>query len=335
VSLKGGDLSAETMTEKTTEQQIKSYLLGELSESEVEQLEESLFADDEMFSEIQAVEMSLVDGYVRNELPHDERERFETEYLVTPERRQKISQAKLFHNELNALRPMPEISEERSDWLSQIFGTWRLPAMQYASAALVFLLAISTGWLFYDNWKTRNELAMARTSLANSESVLNQSLAEKEAELNEKVAEQRGEGSESISALQTEIENLHRQLEDTKRKSANTSIAPSSTIATILLPLARGGVSPITTITITRETKVLNVKIPIAADEANEFNVAVMHEGNLVLKAASIKATEGSEGKILTVGLPSRQLAPGKYDVVLKSDNGTEKTRSFMVAVKQ
>jgi hypothetical protein len=323
------------MTTKVTEQQIKSYLLGELSEEEAERLEESLFTDDEVFSEVQAAEMSLVDEYVRNELSHEARTRFETQYLVTAERRQKVSEARLFHDELNAIRPMPEISQEKAGWFERAFGSWRFPAMQYASAALVLVLAISTGWLFYDGWKTRNELAMTRNSLVNSQTALNEQLAEKENELKEKLAEQRGNDSESLSALQTEVENLRRQLEDVKRKSpnTNTSFPQSPTIATILLPVARGGMTPITTVTITKDTKVLNVKIPVAADDGDSFEVLVKHDGNLVLKA-SIETTESSEGKILALALPSRAISTGKYDVVLKSNKGTEKTRSFMVAVK-
>jgi hypothetical protein len=336
VSHRDGDLSSETMTEKATEQQIKSYLLGELPEDEIEQLEESLFTDDELFSELQAAEMSLVDGYVRNELPHDERTRFEAEYLITPERRQKVSETKLFHDELNAIRPLPKISKQKAGWFEQVFGSWKLPVMQYGAAALILLMAISTGWLFYDNWKTRNQLAMAKTSLANSESVLNERLAEKEKELSNKLAEQRGEDSDSLSALQTEVDSLRRQLEDAKRKSSssNTAIPQSPTIATILLPVARGGMNPITTVTITKETKVLNVRIPVAADDGDTFDVVVNHEGNPVMKKSPVKTTEGAEGKILALALPSRAISAGKYDIVLKSKNGTEKTRSFMVAVK-
>ena len=323
------------MTDKATEQ-IKSYLLGELREDEVEQLEESLFTDDEVYSAVQAAEMSLVDGYVRNELPHDERTQFERQYLVTPERRQKVSEARLFHDELNAIRPMPEVSERRVGWFERVLGNWRLPVMQYASAALILLLAISTSWLFYSSWKTRNELAMARNELANSQSVLDERLAEKERELNDRMAEQRGEDSDSLSALQTEVDNLRRQLEEVKRKSsnANSSIPQSPTIATIFLPVARGGMNPITTVTVTKDTKVLNIRIPVAADEGDTFDVVVNHEGNPVMKKSAVKATEGAEGKILALALPLKAISAGKYDVVLKSNNGTEKTRSFMVVVK-
>jgi hypothetical protein len=322
------------MTDKATEQQIKDYLLGELAENEVERVEESIFTDDELFSEAQAIEMSLVDGYVRNELPEEEKTRFETQYLVTPERRQKVSEAKLFHEELRAIRPLPQISEDRAKWFERIISGWRLPVMQYASAALILLLAISTSWLFYDGWKARRELAMARNSLANSETTLNERLAEKESQLNEKLAEQRGEDSESLSALQTEVDDVRRQLEAIKRKPSNTSIAPSSTIATIFLPVVRGGMTPLTTATITKETKVLNVTVPIADADGEIFDIAISHDGRLILKRTGLRAVSGGEGKVLSIPLSAHNGSNGKYDVFLKSDNGTQKTRSFMVMVK-
>jgi hypothetical protein len=230
---------------------------------------------------------------------------------------------------------MPEIAETKAGWFERVFGSWKAPTLRYASAALILLLAISTAWLFYDARKTRNELAMARNSLANSESVLNDRLAEKENQLNEKLAEQRGESSESLSELQSEIESLRKQIEDAKRKSANAnvSVPTSPTIATILLPVARGGMNAVPTIAIAKETKVLNVKIPLAADDGDTFDLTVSHDGRLVLKSASVKATQNANGKILMLALSSRPIAPGKYDVVLK-DNGSEKTRSFIVAVK-
>ena len=322
------------MTEKATEQNIKSYLLGELPEAEVERLEESLFTDDDLLSEIEATEMSLVDGYVRNEMPQEERVRFEEQYLVTPERRQKVSDATLFHNELNAIRPMPEIVDVRTSWFERLLGSWKLPVMQYASAALILLLAISTSWLFYDGWKTRNELAMTRNSLANSETILNNRLAEKEQELNTRLAEQRGEDSDSLSTLQTEIDNLRQRLADAKRKSpdANTSIPQSPTIATIVLPISRGGINPITTATITKDTKVLNVRIPVGDDDGDVFDVAVSRDGKPVLNRAAVRAVNSADAKNLALSLPMP--TAGKYDINFKSSNGVDKTRSFLVAVK-
>src|SRR3954451_23572466 len=199
------------MTVATEQSVLRRYLLGELSEAETERLEESIYTDDDVFAEMQTAEMSLVDEYVRGEMDKAERKLFEANYLVSPEREAKLRESRIFHSELNAIRPLPAAREEKVGWLERWFGGLRLslPAMRYASAALILVLAATTAWLVYDNRKTTNELAVAKNTLANSENALNERLADKERELNDRLAAQRGEDSESLSVLQNEIEELH------------------------------------------------------------------------------------------------------------------------------
>ncbi len=53
------------------------YLLGDLSEQEKVTIEESYFADDNSFGELEIIEDELVDAYVHDELPAAERQQFE------------------------------------------------------------------------------------------------------------------------------------------------------------------------------------------------------------------------------------------------------------------
>lgn len=327
------------MTTRTSdESQIKNYLLGELDDDEAARLEEEFFSDDESFAEFQAIEMALVDGYVRNHMPADERHLFETNYLATPERRARVSEAGIFHNELEDLRPAATTTKETYGWIERIFGGWNLsmPAVQYAGAALILVLALSAGWLIYDGLRTRNELMLARNSLANSETSLNERLAQREKELSDKLAELRGEDSESLSALQGEVDTLRQQLTEARRKNseANTPSTQTPTIATILLPVGRGGVNPIATVRMTRETKVLNIRITVAAGDGDTFDVRIDHAGDTLMKTSGIKTIINAGGRIVSVSIPARQLTEGNYDVILHGQTGSEKTRSFLVAFK-
>jgi len=69
---------------------ITRYLLGELSEEEQSEFEESYFADDELFAFLLVVEADLVERYMNGELGEKERENFERYFLRSDERRKRV-----------------------------------------------------------------------------------------------------------------------------------------------------------------------------------------------------------------------------------------------------
>src|SRR5918911_793705 len=71
---------------------IKSYLLGEITDEEqLRQIEERVFADEEYYEELLRVEAELVDQYANGKLTAGEREKVETLFLSTRERRRDLS----------------------------------------------------------------------------------------------------------------------------------------------------------------------------------------------------------------------------------------------------
>lgn len=80
------------------------YLLHELSEREVEELEDKMLRDDELFERMQVVEMKLIDSYVRREMTEEESSRFQRRFLASPNNQSKVEEARAFHRGLRALR---------------------------------------------------------------------------------------------------------------------------------------------------------------------------------------------------------------------------------------
>src|SRR5262245_14909326 len=77
-------------------QHLVDYLLGLLPEEEVERLDEESIADDDVAARLNAVEDDLVDAYVTETLEQSLRTRFETVYLRSPHRREKVKFARRF-----------------------------------------------------------------------------------------------------------------------------------------------------------------------------------------------------------------------------------------------
>jgi anti-sigma-K factor RskA len=77
-----------------SDQVIKEYLLGELSEDERRQFEERLIVDKVFFELVMIAEEELFDAYAESDLP--EQERFITCLMATPLQRQKFRIAQAF-----------------------------------------------------------------------------------------------------------------------------------------------------------------------------------------------------------------------------------------------
>src|SRR5262245_27715482 len=76
--------------------QLINYLLGLLPEEEAERLDEASIVDDDVAARLCSVEHDLVDAYVMETLDPDTRGRFETHYLTSPRRREKVKFARRF-----------------------------------------------------------------------------------------------------------------------------------------------------------------------------------------------------------------------------------------------
>lgn len=81
------------MTQRENQRQfIAHYLLGELSEDEQSDFEVRYFADDQLFADLLRVEAEMIDCYARDRLDASERRRFETHFLQSAERQQRVEE---------------------------------------------------------------------------------------------------------------------------------------------------------------------------------------------------------------------------------------------------
>ncbi|HJQ39992.1 MAG TPA: hypothetical protein VKB93_22845 [Thermoanaerobaculia bacterium] len=109
---------------------LSRYLLHEASEQEQEEIERRYFRDSGQLALLEAVEGDLIDAYVRRELPHEQRARFEKYFLCTRERRERLQMAEALQHHL---RTQPRV--------------W--PRVALAVAATLLVLAAGLGvWLW-------------------------------------------------------------------------------------------------------------------------------------------------------------------------------------------
>jgi hypothetical protein len=138
--------------------QLVRYVLGLLPDELTERLDEASIADDEVASRLRVVEDDLVDSYVRRTMDPERRERFESYYLSSPRRRERVRFAESFVHAVDGaaartdansgnqpkpgapqspgLQPRPETIPDHRPKNSRLILTWTL-----AAAAAVVLAA--------------------------------------------------------------------------------------------------------------------------------------------------------------------------------------------------
>ena len=125
------------------DQRVVQYLLGSISDEEANRLDELSIANDEFAERLRAVEDDLVDAYVRGHLSGDSLDRFQSHYLASPYRREKVR----FAESLLALCDRAPAAPRQSEQTARQW--WFSPAWTFAAAACLMLLAcgsLANGW---------------------------------------------------------------------------------------------------------------------------------------------------------------------------------------------
>jgi hypothetical protein len=132
---------------------IRKYLLGDLDEKQQEQVEERLLCDDGFSDRLYAAQDNLIDDYVFDLLPEDERQRFEKKFTLDDERREKLLFARTLESYVSVedVRPRKDVRPP-SRWWKNLSSLLREHKAWSATAfatliLLIFLAPKIASWL--------------------------------------------------------------------------------------------------------------------------------------------------------------------------------------------
>jgi hypothetical protein len=129
---------------------IRRYLLGQLAEENVQEIEQRLLAEDDLFQELEVAEDELVDEYVAGELTPPDRAAFEGYFLSIPERAQNLTFARalLTHvskkTALEAARPQP-VSPAGLSWFEGLSLAWTRQTLMLRIATIAVAILVVAG----------------------------------------------------------------------------------------------------------------------------------------------------------------------------------------------
>jgi len=294
-------------TERIDEAFLVKYLLGDLPPDQEIQVEDRAFADAEYLTALETAEADLIDSYVRGELSQTQRRRFESRFLVSPQRRRKVAFARDLAKVVAEVKAATPIPATVSGWdaLVRLIGGWS-PAFQFALALAALVVVVGAVWLVIDNMAMRSRIA-------------------------------------GLENPPRQIEpKAEPQPNEAKVPPDNPKGTPPNAIATfIFVPgVPRGPDGPQQLFTLNTSTQLARIEIQLEArDDYPRYRAELgTTSGDEVLVRGNLQRIPTAAGYSVAFEIPASALDSGAYELALKgilADQRVEEIRYYYFAVKK
>jgi hypothetical protein len=294
------------------------YLLGDVSETERDRIEERFFADEQFSLLLDDAENDLIDDYARGSLGFEEKRKFERNFLTTERRREKTRLASL-QTEVFAAPKEEKIAvstdADKPLWQAAL-DFFRLPRFAFAGALAAILLLFLMGGLWLVRQpeevqvvQTENENQPQTADLPTPAPATNESQLTSQ---NDNVAlppiKQKPELKEKPAP---------RKIEPEKPDIARKRPQPSNFfVAFTLLPPTRSSERQILIVPRQAET----IRLRVAHDSAKEFvryRVEIRDSSGDLIWSREIPVNSGNLQKPIPLNVRSGALASGAYELTL------------------
>jgi methionine-rich copper-binding protein CopC len=166
----------EYLTAEAFAGRVVSYLLGQMSGEESEQLEDECFALKHWPSQVKIIEDELIDAYLHHDLSPEQRELFERNYLTTAERQERVRVVAALLRQVcqrDDVVERPVVGRADGTWAERLKAFWggRSRGLRVASAVAALVIIGGVSWLYLA--RVRPPRAVATLRLTSS--VINRS----------------------------------------------------------------------------------------------------------------------------------------------------------------
>jgi hypothetical protein len=265
------------------DQLVVQYLLGSVCGEDAARLDELSIANDEFAERLRAVEDDLVDAFVRGELSGNSLDRFQSHYLASPYRREKVR----FAESLLALCDRAPAASRQTQPSARSWPSF--PAWTFSAAACVMLIA--GGYLLYENSRLRDQVTRAQLD--------REALQQSQRNLQRQIQEQRMPVAEVPE----------------RRPPAQS---PVSTMALVLLPQTRGS-GPLAAIALPPAADQAELQLELESGDFDGYQAVLKDpvNGRSLWRSGKLKAASRGDSKLVTVSLPASVLKTQNYSLDL------------------
>jgi hypothetical protein len=313
------------------DQLITEYLLGSLTPEEAERLDALSFTDDAFAYALLAIENDLVDAYVRGELHGKVLEQFQSFYLSSPMRQEKVNTAKAFleiaGREVQTQRRASEhyatgysVDGGRSDtWWKEIFALPKFVGL--AAIAASILLFIGLSWMVVRNQRLREQQQANQTQLEQ----LNRRIADLQADVAKEQA--------STADKQQEIDALVARLE-------RRAIPEEPNIVPIVLEPQTRRISGVRSVAIPSGSDFVTFQLGLESDDQPTYQAMLksLPSGEILWSRGGLTAQMRDGARVIVITVRAPILKSQNYIVELSASRkaGAETVSSYVFkAVKE
>ena len=293
----------------TDTQRITDYLVGELPETEQEDLERQYLGDPAMIERVNEVESRLLDAYARRQLSDDMRERVARRYLTHPVRRDRLRFAEALAATLDDFEPADARAETRQrSGPGDAVGWWARPGrtVRFSVAFAVLMLTVTAGWLFVERSRLQETLNRVQVAHGTQE--------QRERELEQQLAIER----RNAEAVTAERDRLRVQ-----QSSPSGAADPTrSTPAVVSMVFAIGGLRESDalqrTLKLPPGTEQVRLELNLKENSYIRYGIVLQTAaGSEILSRQGLQADKADKGWVLVLTAPARGLASGDYMLTL------------------
>ena len=314
---------------------LKRFLLGVLSQGERGEVEERLFADPEYFRQFRAAEDELTDEYLYGDLDAVERERFETYFLTTPERRESLRVARALKQYIakNAVAPVAEHADaaELADANARdaavrvlrpekrnFFDFLRTPALRFSLAAAAVLIVALGVWLLVSAiLQDKSDPALKAGTSDPRPSPTQLVEATPEQTNREPVVPPTPAGNSNGNALKDGGDRNPKPQRQTTSRVYAFLILP-------LGPVRGNGDDGGNNVSVPADAGTVKLRVPLIADSGRgRYRVTLQTDAGKDIKTwTNLKPARGKTGRTVSVNVHASTLTQQSYRLVLAASSG-------------
>lgn len=147
---------------ENNQQKLRQYFLETLSPQEIEETDLKILTNSEFAAELDLAETELLEDYLEDSLSDEEVKLFETNYLITTERRNKLEFVKSLKNFSKKSSANSEMKQEKPNLFELVKSFFRPRQMALGFGSLALISAITfAGYFVWKNYKSQSDVLIA------------------------------------------------------------------------------------------------------------------------------------------------------------------------------
>jgi hypothetical protein len=284
------------------------YLLGDLPHDQSERVDELSITDEKFAWRLSRVENELVDAYVGGQLQGDTLKQFQTRYLASARRRERVEFAEALRGVQRRETPAPVPAKAVTGFFRQRWWAVPGPALLWGLSTAALAMMLAAGYLLFENGGLRRQVERARAQ--------DGAAGEHSRQLEKEVSEQRA----ANAAAAKELERL---------REAGPDLGQLKTVSVLLPPPTRSLVR-IKTVSVHSGTDLVVLLLSLDFDDFPKYQVALKEAAanQVVWRSRELEAAATSDKKAVTAAVPAGVLKARIYIVEL---SGVGKTKTEIV----